>query len=45
MKTIFKIIFLSFLLLSACSHNKCKTKTCCPKEGHGPCPICIPFTK
>ena len=32
------MIFVFFLM--GCASKKCEPKTCCPKLGHGPCPIC-----
>ncbi len=33
------VLFLLCVSLMSCA-STCKRNTCCPKEGHGPCPIC-----
>lgn len=34
------VLLLTFLFIAFGCSSKCKKKSCCPKEGHGPCPIC-----
>ena len=36
------LICTTFVIQTSCMSSVCE-KTCCPKPGHGPCPICVPY--